>query len=124
MNSPSLIQNCPHQNNELPFFNNSQSTNLCETSYTINYFDQPPALGSDHSHASICCDEHPCTSCDLMFSHENSSSNLECAPVKEDICIETSFSRHLPIYPTIHNASTCVGDTPCSLSTSSNELSR
>jgi len=53
----------------------------------------------------------------------NSNSDLECAPVKEDVHIETSFASHLLVYPTIHSASTCSWDTPCSLTSSSDELS-
>jgi len=76
INIPSLIQNCAHQNNELPFLNNSQFANLGGTSCTINYFDQPPILVSHHSHASICHDECP-SAC-----HEDFNSDLECALVK------------------------------------------
>lgn len=89
----------------------------------INSFDQPLVLACHHSHASICCDERQSTSYDLLFSHVHSNSNLECAPVKVDIHIETSFSPHLPMCPTIHSASTCDGNTTCSFASSSNELS-
>jgi len=103
--------------------NDSQFDNLSGTSCTINSFDQPLILGNHHSHASICHDECPSTSCDLPFSHEYSNSELEHASVKEDICIETSPSPHFPLCPTIHNASTCGRDTPCSFFSPFDELS-
>lgn len=90
-----------HQNNELPILNDSQSSNLGGTS----------------------CDERPSTSCDLSFSHDNSNPYLECVPVKEDINIETSSSPHFSVCPTIHNTSTCIRDTPCSLNSSSDDIS-
>jgi len=53
------------------------------------------------------------------------SANLDlgCALVKEYVHIKTSSSIHLPMCPTIHNESTCIRDIPCSLVSSSNELS-
>ena len=112
INYPSLIKNCLHQNNGLAFSNNSQYDNLDETSYIINSFDQPPVLGSHHSHASICHDKCPSTSCDLDFPL-----------VKEYFHIETSSSPHFPTCPTIQNTSTCIRDTPFSLTSSSDDLS-
>ncbi len=116
-----MFQSGSHQHIELPFLIDSQSTNLGETSCTINSFDQPRVLGCHHSHASVCCDEHPITSCDMFFSHVHSNSDLEFPPVKEDVHIKTSSSPHLPMCPTIQNASD--EDTPCSLSSSYDELS-
>lgn len=118
-----MLQNGSHQDNGLPFLNDSQPTNLGETSCTINSFDQPLVLGYHHSHASVCCDECPRTSCDLLFSHLHSNLDLECAPVKENIHIETSFAPHFPVCPTIQIASTCNRDTTCSLAPSYDELS-
>ncbi len=111
-----------HQKNQLPLLNDIKTTNLGGTSCTTHSFDQPPVLGSHHSHAYICRDEHPNTSCDLLFSHEDSNSDQECASVKEDVHTKTSSSPHLPMCPTTHNASTRVRDTPRSLVSSSNYL--
>lgn len=97
--------------------------NLGETSCTINYFNQPPVLGFHHSHASICFDEHPSTSYDVLSSHVHSNSDLECAPVKADIHIEASSRPHLPVCPIIHSASTCVKETLHSLASTSYDLS-
>ena len=80
-------------------------------------------MGYHHSHAFVCCDEFPSTSYDLLSSHVHSNSDLECASVKANIHIEASFAPHLPVCLMIHSASTCVGDTPCSLAYSSYELS-
>lgn len=98
-------------------------SNLGGTSCTINSFDQPPILSGHHSHASICHEKCPSTSCYLIFSHEISNSDLECANVKEYIHIETFSSPHLPICPTIHDTYTCGRDTQCSLASPSDELS-
>jgi len=111
------------QNIELPFLIDSRSMNLGETSCTINYFDQPPVVGCHHSNAFVCRDELPSTSFGLLSSHVHYNSDLECAPVKEDIHIEASSAPHLPMCPIIHSISTCVGDTPCSLASSSYDLS-
>ena len=111
------------QNIELPLLIDSQSVNLGETSCIFNSFDQPPLLGCHHSHASICFDEWPCTSYDLLSSHVHSNSDPKCAPVKGDIYIKASFAPHLPLCLIIHNASTCIRDTSHSLASSSYELS-
>jgi len=71
----------------------------------------------------MCNDECPSTSCHLPFYHEDSNLYLERALVKEDIHIETSSSPHLPVCPTIRNTSTCIGDTPRSSVSLSDELS-
>lgn len=62
-----------YQNIELPFLIDPRSMNLGETSSTINSLDQPPALGCHHSHAFVCCDEHPRKSYDLLSSHVHSN---------------------------------------------------
>ena len=55
--------------------NDSQSTNLGGKSNIINSFNQPPALGSDHSSDDnsiyVCRDESPSTSYHLLVSHED-----------------------------------------------------
>jgi len=86
-----MLQNGSHQDIDLPFLNDSQLANLGETSHKINFFDQPPGLGCHHSH-----DEHPCTSCDFLFSHVHSNSDMECALVKIDAHIKTSFPLTFP----------------------------
>ena len=101
---PSLFQNCPHQKKSLSFFNYYQSTNLSGTSCTIRYIDQPPTLGNHHSPDSICHDECPSTSCDLLFSQEDFNLDLECALVREEIHIETASSPQFPLCPT-HSSS-------------------
>lgn len=111
------------QNIKLPFLIDRQSTNLGETSCTIDSLDQPPVLGFHHFHASVCCDEHPSTSYDILSSHVHSNLDLECALVEEDIHIKSSSAPHLPVYPIIHSASTCIRDTLVSLVSSSYELS-
>lgn len=58
-----------------------------------------------------------------LFSHEDSNSDIQCAHVKEDVHIETSSPPHFHLCPNIHNASTYRGDAPCSLASSSDELS-
>ena len=107
-----------------PFLNDSH---LGGKSSTIHSFNQPSALGGSHPNddnsISICHDERPSKSCDLLVSHEYFNLDLEFASVKEDVPIETSPSPHVPLCPTIQNTSTCNKDTPCSLSYSSNELS-
>lgn len=61
------------ENIELPFLIDPRSMNLGEISCTINSFDQPPFLGCHKSYASICCDEFPSTSYDLLSSHVHSN---------------------------------------------------
>lgn len=122
-----MFQNCIHQNNEFPFLNNSQSSNLSGKYSTINSFNQPPALGgsqpNDYNSISVCHNECPSTSCDLLVSHEYFNLDLEFFSVKEYVPIETSPSPLFPLCPTIHNTSSCNKDTPCSFASSSDELS-
>lgn len=105
----------------------SQSANLFGTSYTINSFDQPLALSSSHpkydNSMFVCREKHPITSCDLLISHIDLNSDLECAPVKEDVHIKTSSSPHFPLFPTIPNASTCDEDNQFSFVSPSDDLS-
>lgn len=126
-NISSLFQNLPCQNNEFPFLNDSQSTNLSGKANTINSFNKPPTLGIDHSNdddsIDVCHDEFPSTSYDLSISHEYFNLDLESGYVKEYFHIETSFSPHYPLCPIVCNKYTCDRDNPCSLVSSSNELS-
>lgn len=69
INSSYIFHIGSHKNIELLILIDSQSANLGEMSCTINSFDQPPFLGYHHSHASVCYDECPITSCDLLSSH-------------------------------------------------------
>lgn len=107
--------------------NHSQSTNLSGKLNTIISLNQPLALDSDYSNddnsISICHEKFPSTSYDLSVSHEDFNLDLENGSVKEDVHIQTSYSRHYPLCPTIFNTSACGRDIPCSLVSSSNELS-
>lgn len=111
------------QSIEPPSLIDSRSANLGETSCTFNYFDQSLVLGCHHSHASVCCDEHPSTSYDILSSHVHSNSDLEYVRVKANIHIKASSTPHLPMCLIIHSASICIGDIPRSLTSSSHELS-
>jgi len=83
-------------------------------------------LDNNHSNDDDFIDlrNHKCpgVSTNLLVSHEDFNLDPESDSVK-GVLIETSSSSRYPLCTTICDTSTCDKDTPCYLSSSSNELS-
>jgi len=75
-----------------------------------------------HDSFDVWDEEGPSASANLLISHEDFNLYLKSNYVKEYVFIKTSYSSHCPFFSTICDASTCDRDTPCSSSSSSDEL--
>lgn len=74
--------------------------------------------------AGVCDNECPNASSDLSVSHEDLTFDPKSDSVKEYVFIEASSSPHRPLCSANCNESICDEDTPCSLFSSSDELSQ
>lgn len=126
-NPSSIFKNTLCEDDALPFLDHSRSNNIGSESNVINYFDQSVALGNnsfdDDDSVDVCDHKSPGVSSNLLVSHEYFNLDPESNSIKEDVLIETSSSSHYPLCSIIYDASTCDQDTPCSLISSSIELS-
>jgi len=103
--------------------------NLGSQSNDLNFPNPYKVLGNHYSDNDVFVDvygdECPSAPTNLLVSKEYFDLKdlyLESNSVKEDILMESFSSVHYPLWPTIFNALTCEEDTPCSSSSSSNEL--
>lgn len=89
--------------------------NICNITFGKNH-------PNDDDSIDVFNHEFPGASTNLLVSHEDFTFDLESNSVKEDVLIENSSSSHYPLCSTVYDSSTCNGDNPRSLSSSSNEL--